>query len=81
MDYVKKFADLAEKYPKDPAAVDALVLGLHDSPHLFRRTKEASDMSLKDHIKSEKIGPLTSRLAGTADGEKVAAKNLEREPA
>jgi len=79
LDYVKKFADLAEKYPRDPAAVDALVWVCTAAPTSPAGIKGMETL-LKDHIKSEKIGPLTSRLAYAADGEKTLRKILNENP-
>src|SRR5206468_1520764 len=56
--YASTFLELAKKYPNDPAGFDALAwlcMNLPGTPE----GKQATEIVLKDHIKSEKLGPLT----------------------
>jgi hypothetical protein len=70
--FAPKFLALAEKNPKDPAAVEALVWVVNntggmpgkDSPHA-----KALDLLLREHVASDKIGPVCSRLAYQPDKE------------
>jgi hypothetical protein len=63
-----KFLELAEKNPKDPIAVDALVWlmqnnntgGAKDSPRA-----KAVAILLRDHLQSDKMGQLCQRLANS----------------
>src|SRR5262249_38072866 len=67
-----KFLELAEKYPKDPAALDALVwvvrndrsAGGKDSPRA-----KALAILLKDHVQSDKLAPVCQILASSSDRE------------
>jgi hypothetical protein len=67
-----KFLELAEKNPKDPVAVDALIWvvnnsygGGKDSPH------SKAIAILRDHVGNEKLGPLCLRLGGSTDKESI----------
>jgi hypothetical protein len=66
-----RFLELAEKNPRDPVALDALVwvvtndrAGGEDSP----RTKAVAIL-LKDHVRSEKLGPVCQQLIQGGDGQ------------
>ncbi len=82
--FVPKFLELAQKHPKEPAAVDALVWvasyssGGPDSPH-----GKAMAMLMADHIQSAKIGPVVSVLGQqrpTPQTEKFLRAVLEKNP-
>lgn len=78
-DYAKKFMAIAEKYPHDPVAVDALVWVTGNAPN-GPEAKVAIETLLKDHIKSDKLGPLCARLAYAPDGETALRKILAESP-
>jgi hypothetical protein len=68
-----KFVDLAEKYPKDPVAVDALIRAVWQVnstpwPVELVGPDEARAKALavlrRDHIRSDKLGPLCERMSG-----------------
>jgi hypothetical protein len=66
--FAPRFLDLAEKNPKDPVALDALLWVLTDDfgppPPGGKDTKaKAIDMLVRDHVESEKLGPLCQSLA------------------
>ena len=68
-----KFLALAEKNPKDPVAFDALIwvvnntsIGLGDKDNA--RAKAVA-LLLKDHVQSDKLGPVCQRLAQGYDQE------------
>jgi hypothetical protein len=71
--YAPRFIGLAEKYPKDPAAIDALVWVMTNARG--RSTDKESPRSkaqailLKDHITSDKIGDACGSLAYGFDKE------------
>lgn len=67
-----RFLALAEKYPQDPVAFDALtwiVVNCARSPaHIPARAKAAAILS-QDHARSDKLGPLCENLANGYDEE------------
>lgn len=82
-----KFLSFAEKNPKDPAAYDALVQALHLSarkPGKGSPWAKALAALERDHVKSDKMGPLVGQIAGMPDEETfqflkaVAEKNPSR---
>src|SRR6516162_3316605 len=67
-----KFLKLAEKYPKDPIALDALmqaVWQVNGTPWPVELVGEdtsrakAFDLIQRDHIRSDKLGPLCQRIS------------------
>jgi hypothetical protein len=69
-DFAPKFLALAEKYPKDPAALDALVWIATQGIYRPKGTGEQSlakalDLLVRDHLASEKLGQVCRRLAQT----------------
>src|SRR5262249_36343764 len=67
----RKFLDLAEKYPNDPIALDALmqaVWQVNGTPWPVELVGEDTarprsfELILRDHIKSDKLGPLCQRV-------------------
>jgi hypothetical protein len=79
--YAARFLELAEKHPKDPAAVDALVWVTTYSPYGPAGTK-AIALLARDHLQNEKIGQVVPRLANMnlADAEKLLRAVLEKNP-
>ena len=67
-----RFLELAEKYPQDPVAFDALtwvVVNCVRSPaHIPARAKAVAILS-QDHARSEKLGPICQSLANGFDEE------------
>ena len=81
-----KFLDLARKHPKDAVAVDALLVVARDnmaSSAGGTSQKKAREMLAKDHITSDKIGPLCQQLTFDYDGnnDKLLRTILEKNPA
>jgi hypothetical protein len=64
-----KFVELAEKNPKDPVAVDALiwVLSGNVGPEAKDLKAKAMGMVLRDHLDSDKLGKLCQSLNATSD--------------
>jgi hypothetical protein len=63
--FAPKFLELAEKNPKDPIALDALLWVMTDDfgPAGTKEAKaKAIDIILRDYIQSEKLGPLCQSL-------------------
>jgi hypothetical protein len=63
--FAPKFLELAEKNPKDPIALDALLWVMTDDfgPSATKEAKaKAIDIIIRDHIESEKVGPLCQSL-------------------
>jgi len=70
--FARQFLELAEKHPKDPIAVDALIqavwvvnhnpypVGGKDSPGA-----RAMALLLRDHLHSDKLGPICLRIASS----------------
>jgi acyl-CoA reductase-like NAD-dependent aldehyde dehydrogenase len=86
--FAPRFLELAEKNPKDPAGVDALIWVVEYSPPRgpagkFR--KEALEILARDHVTSDKLGPLCSNLGYARDAatesflRAVLKKNPHRE--
>jgi len=77
-DFAPQFLELAEKNPKDPVALDALVwVTANRSPAAAggkgKSTAKALEILLKDHLQSDKLGPVCERLAfqGTEETSKA----------
>src|SRR5204863_286939 len=72
-----KFLELAEKYPKDPVAFDALIWivtnNVRSPAHDPARAK-AMAILIRDHAQSEKLGPVCQTLA------QVLKRRLEMTP-
>jgi hypothetical protein len=67
--YAPKLLELAEKHPDDPAAVDALLWVeryVHTRGKDSPRTR-ALELLARDHIKSDRLGPLCQNLARAVD--------------
>jgi hypothetical protein len=64
--FAPKFVALAEKHPKDPVAVDALIWVLTNSrggPAEKGPQARAIDILVRHHIQSEKLGPVFQSLS------------------
>jgi hypothetical protein len=80
-----KLVALAEKHPKEPAAVDALITTAQDS---FTSQagggsrKKAMELLMRDHITSDKLGQLCQQLANgfEPENEKLLRALLEKSP-
>ena len=68
-----KFLELAEKDPKDPVAVDALTWVVSNSRGGFGKDdpRTKAMRMLRDHVESDKIGPVCLRLAYDQDKESL----------
>jgi AhpC/TSA family len=67
-----RFLDLAEKYPQDPVAFDALtwiVVNCVRSPARIPARAKAVAILSQDHARSEKLGPICQNLANGYDEE------------
>src|SRR5229473_6032150 len=67
-----RFLELAEKYPQDPVAFDALtwiVVNCVRSPARIPARAKAVAILSKDHARSEKLGPMCQNLANGYDEE------------
>ena len=62
--YAGRFLELAQKTPKDPVAVDALVW-LVGHVRFGAETEKAMSILLKDHLQSEKLVPVCQVLASS----------------
>src|SRR5262249_55335694 len=70
-----KFLELAEKYPKDPVAFDALnwiVVNCIRTPAQIPARAKAVAILGQDHVRSEKLGPVCQSLASSYDEETPA---------
>jgi hypothetical protein len=77
--YASKFLELAKKYPNDPAGFEALSWLCMNVPGTTEG-KEAAEIVLKDHIKSDKLAPLVPRLGYGPDGEKILRRLIAESP-
>jgi hypothetical protein len=60
-----RFVELAEKYPKDPVALDALLFVARLADHIpasGKARKKAVELLARNHAKSEKVGALCRSL-------------------
>jgi hypothetical protein len=82
--FAPKMLALAEKHPKDPAAIDALIWaatrGMVNSPGSAKA--KAFAILRRDYIKSKKIGPLCDALTYqlTPENEKFLKEVMEKNP-
>jgi hypothetical protein len=70
--YAPRFLDLAKKYPTDPAALDALIWvatigSAGDTTETHQVQNEALLILRRDHINSDKLGPMCSLLRIRSD--------------
>jgi hypothetical protein len=79
-EYAARMLELAEKHPKDPAAVDALVWAVHQggsSPE----AKKALDLLVRDHLDSKQLGFVCQSLRYSYfDVEQTLRTILEKSP-
>jgi len=82
--YAPKMLELAEKHPKDPAAVDALIWAATRGIKAEKDAPKTKALAIlqRDHVKSEKIGPIFGALAHnlTAETEKFAREVMDKNP-
>src|SRR5438552_2066572 len=67
-----RFLELAEKYPQDPVAFDALtwiVVNCVRSPARIPARAKAVAILSQDHARREKLGPICQNLANGSDEE------------
>ena len=76
-EFAGKFLDIAEKNPKDPVAVDALIWVLNTGATTPQGRKAAKKL-VEDHPASEKIGQAVMQLAQQPDAEKSLRTILEK---
>ena len=80
--YAKLMVQIAEKNPKDPVAVDALLWALDNAsyPPASAPFKKAKEILLRDHLKNPKIGPLCLLLRGDPRFEDTLRRVLADNP-
>jgi hypothetical protein len=67
-----RFVELAEKFPNDPVAYDALtwvVVNCARTPARIPARAKAVAILSRDHVRSEKLGPMCQSLANGCDDE------------
>src|SRR5262245_57703424 len=76
-----RFLEIAEKNPKDPVAVDALVWVVTNGRG-GKEVEQAVDLPGKDHVSSPRLGPLCQSLSRspTPGAEKLLRAILEKNP-
>jgi hypothetical protein len=67
--FAPRFLALAEKHPKDPAAVDALAWVVNNSSPFAKGGPRAKALAVlvRDHLKSDKLAPVCNALSRTYD--------------
>jgi hypothetical protein len=82
--FAARFLELAEKHPKDGAAVDALVWVVSNSRNTAKGSPREKALGLlkRDYLTSDKIAPLCESLARGFDKESLGALNtiLDKNP-
>jgi hypothetical protein len=78
--FVRQALDLARKFPKDPAAVDALVFVITYG-RAAGEVDKAADILVKDHAAGKKAVEICPAMAQSVNGEKVLRAVLEKNPA
>jgi thiol-disulfide isomerase/thioredoxin len=76
-EFAGRFLELAKKAPGDPAAVDALVRIVTHTRRDGADVQEALAILLRDHITSEKLGPVCMRV-GTPELRRIVERNPHR---
>jgi hypothetical protein len=79
--FAARFVALAEKAPKDPVALDALTWVVQQSRTAPEKNK-ALDLLARDHLQSDKLGPLCQNLARAFDSrsEQMLRRILAKNP-
>jgi hypothetical protein len=79
--YAGRMVALAEKYPKDPAAVDALVWVVSNAP-FTKEVDKAAQILFQDHAESKKLAQVCQVLPNTGVKKKEAylRQALEKSP-
>jgi hypothetical protein len=80
LNYSLLFLNLAKKYPKSPYSEKALVWVVQKTPANAPTTKEATDLLVKNHLKSEELGPVCQVLANNPQAEKKLRQIAEKNP-
>ncbi len=79
-----KFLELAQKNPKDPAAVDALLWVINNDRNSMGKDSSQTKaiQLLRDHVDSDKLGPVCQTLAHgyDKDGTELLRAILEKNP-
>jgi hypothetical protein len=80
--FAPKFLALAEKHPKDPVAVDALVWVVSNNPGrpAGKESTRAVEILLRDHVQSDKMGKVCQSLTNGMDqaGETLLRAVMEK---
>jgi hypothetical protein len=81
-DYTMTLLDLARKHPKDPVAEKALgwIVEKNSASPQTPGAKEAADLLVKNHPKSDKLGPACQFVAGFPGAEKKLRQIAEKNP-
>src|SRR5262245_54425470 len=85
-EFIGRFLEFAEKYPKDSTAIDALTWVVQRAqatePSTAKAWETAVDTLIRDHIESEKIGGAMQSMvySYSAKGEKFLRTAIERNP-
>jgi len=77
--YAARFFEIAEKHPKDPAAVDCLVWIVQRAPQGQEGTK-ALELLSTEHIANPKMAQVAPILSRNPNGEKLLRAVLEKNP-
>jgi hypothetical protein len=80
LNYGLLFLNLAKKYPKSPFAEKALVWIVQKTPPGAPTVREAGDLLVKNHVKSEELGPVCLMLANNPQSEKKLRQIAEKNP-
>ena len=78
--YSLLFLNLAKKYPKTDSAEKALVWIVQKNPPFAPTAKEAADLLVKNHLKSEQLGPVCQILANYPQADKKLRQIAEKNP-
>jgi len=80
LNYSQLFLNLAKKYPKAPVAEKALIWIVQKTPASAPTAKEAADLLVKNHLKSEELGQVCRILATNPQGEKKLRQIADKNP-
>jgi hypothetical protein len=80
--YTKRFLDIAEKNPKDPAAVEALTWVLQHTPGRDPSRERAVELLKRDHLESANLAPVFEALSRGYDkaSRELALEALKKNP-
>ena len=79
--YLRRFLELAQKHPKDPVAFDALAWVVTNDRY-GEKINETLEILLRDHVESEKLGPVAQALVYSSAREpaKILEGIVEKNP-